>query len=407
MSIEIFISILVMALLFLRQVSILKNPYKISYTSIILVIGFTTAMLHFIISDGELVHLLKESLVAPLVALLLFSVINMLHQAQKNEQQRQKQEDIKHIDEELKYLRGSLEDLETRLLISINDDKTTKDESRDIFKQDFKMLDTLILNQNKIFERFDKLALWQDSLSKEFKNFAQKEIPSLDDIMHKHLSLLRSEESEHFEKIRHLFLENRLDARGVVDELKVIIANFSKISQSVSVGIISHISKDIKELVGSLESQLSFVANSADGINTALLEGHTRLNNIKNNSETVMRQMVLSSKKMGEIEKLAQKIEDITKNSNQIFEDLKASREDYERASISLKESIKSIQISNLEYKNSLREELEVVVLQLNQKVDELVRKLQDEERLESISKDVQLLAKKAQFKNSYLDIES
>ncbi|MEJ2414825.1 MAG: hypothetical protein P8Y22_06120, partial [Sulfurimonas sp.] len=86
-STDFLVSFGFMAILFLRQVYILKQPNKINYAPLMLAIGFIATILHFItypIND-ELIVVVRESLFPLLVALILFIIMNIMHQTQQSE----------------------------------------------------------------------------------------------------------------------------------------------------------------------------------------------------------------------------------------------------------------------------------------------------------------------------------
>jgi len=76
-----------MALLFLRQISILKQANKINYAPLMVGIGAISSIVHFIIfpDQKEISLLLRESLLPLLVSLLLYIVMNILHQTQQTQ----------------------------------------------------------------------------------------------------------------------------------------------------------------------------------------------------------------------------------------------------------------------------------------------------------------------------------
>jgi hypothetical protein len=66
-----------MALIFLRQISIYKQPNKINYAPLMLGVGAIASVIHFIIApeNQTLIITLKGSFIPILVALMLFIVI--------------------------------------------------------------------------------------------------------------------------------------------------------------------------------------------------------------------------------------------------------------------------------------------------------------------------------------------
>src|SRR6056300_1372185 len=84
---DLLLSFAFMTILFLRQIYILKQPNKINYAPLMLGIGLISSIVHFIIHPEaqNFVLLLRESFFPLLVSLLLFIVMNILHQTQESE----------------------------------------------------------------------------------------------------------------------------------------------------------------------------------------------------------------------------------------------------------------------------------------------------------------------------------
>jgi len=81
-----------MGILFLRQIAILKQPNKINYAPLMIGIGAISSLVHFIINPEftETLLLIRESIFPFLVALLLYIVMNILHQTQVSQKQELK-----------------------------------------------------------------------------------------------------------------------------------------------------------------------------------------------------------------------------------------------------------------------------------------------------------------------------
>ena len=92
-----------MALLFLRQISILKQPNKINYAPLMIGIGAISTIVHFIIQPdtSDVVLLLRESMFPFLVSLLLYIVMNILHQTQVSQNARTQEEFTKVLVNEI------------------------------------------------------------------------------------------------------------------------------------------------------------------------------------------------------------------------------------------------------------------------------------------------------------------
>jgi hypothetical protein len=108
-----------MAILFLRQISILKQPNKINYAPLMIGIGAISSVVHFIIHPDitDVVLLLRESFLPLLVALLLYIVMNILHQTQQTQNARTHDEFARVITTQVSELKEFMADLEGRMIL--------------------------------------------------------------------------------------------------------------------------------------------------------------------------------------------------------------------------------------------------------------------------------------------------
>ena len=76
---DLLLSFAFMAILFLRQIFILRQPNKINYAPLMVGIGLISSIVHFIIHPEvtDFVLLVRESLFPLLVSLLLYIVMNI------------------------------------------------------------------------------------------------------------------------------------------------------------------------------------------------------------------------------------------------------------------------------------------------------------------------------------------
>ncbi|MDD2838741.1 MAG: hypothetical protein PHX59_07260, partial [Sulfuricurvum sp.] len=82
-SVDLLAVIIVMSLLFLRHVSVYKDPNKINYTPVVLALGIVGSLLHFTvyattISDTAVI---KESLLALSVGAVLSAIMSVMSQS--------------------------------------------------------------------------------------------------------------------------------------------------------------------------------------------------------------------------------------------------------------------------------------------------------------------------------------
>lgn len=403
-----------MAILFLRQIFIIKQPNKINYAPLMIGIGAISSVVHFIIHPEavETLIILKESLLPLLVSLLLYMVMNILHQTQQSNQSKTQHEFTKVLIEQITQLKEFTSELEKKMILSQNEDRMAQEEVREKFKQDIKALDVIQVNQTKFLEKFEQMEEWHVDVTKTFENFTRVQLPSLDDVVHKHIDILRIAEQDHFNKVKATLaraVESRGDISEELDELKENLQNMSSISQNIANDITRAAMDKLSGVTKPYETQVMSLKSHTEGVNTSLYESENRLNGIKEQSEMIMKQMVLSSKKMKELENQNSGLHDIYATMKELMSDIEVIKSEYVKSQAQLSMIIKDFNESKDQEINGMKEQMESLIVILTTKVDNSLDKLHNHYNIanEDISKSVQFLAKQAQVKNSYSDLDS
>ncbi|MDD3836194.1 MAG: hypothetical protein PHS42_12100, partial [Sulfurimonas sp.] len=201
---DLLLAFVFMAILFLRQISILKHPNKINYAPLMIGVGAISSVVHFIIHPDvtNVILLLRESFLPLLVSLLLYIVMNILHQTQQTQSARTKDEFSQFIVSQVNELKEFMADLEGRMILTQQEDREAQKNLREKFKHDIKALNFIELNQGKFLEKFDEMQEWHSGVSKAFDNFTNVQLPELDNVVHKHIDMLRVAEQDHYNKTK-------------------------------------------------------------------------------------------------------------------------------------------------------------------------------------------------------------
>lgn len=403
-----------MALLFLRQIVILKQPNKINYAPLMIGIGSISSVVHFIIQPdtSDVIHLLRESFFPLLVALLLFIVMNILHQTQQSEIARAQEDFTKVLVSEVSQLKSFILELENRMSSAQEDDRIVQEETRTKFKNDIKALDAIQINQMKFVDKFDEMQAWHKGVSKAFEYFSEVQMPELDTIVHKHIDILRVAEQDHYNKLTSLLqnaVESRYDMSEDIDELKLKLASMKDLSDDIAKAITKHTLQQLSGVTKSFENQILALKSHTESVETSLNEGENRLISIRNQSEMIMKQMILSSKKMDELEKQNSGLHDIYSSMKSLIGDVEAIKSDYVKAQSQLSHIAKEIEYTNGEQVSQMKSKIDALSETLSLKIDDSLEKLHKHYHIagEDITKSVQMLSKRAQFHKGYGDTES
>jgi len=411
---DLLIAFAFMALLFLRQVWILKTPNKINYAPLMLGFGAISSMVHFIVHPDttDLIHLLRESFFPMLVALLLYIVMNILQQTQQSQNARAQEEFAKLLVSELSSLKEFMSELEERMKTSQLQDQSVREEMRKQFQEDIKALDAIQINQANFSKRFDEMQEWHKEVSRGFEHFTNVQLPELDNVVHKHIDILRVAEQDHYNQIKAILknkLQDNADLSGELEAMKQTLKEMQNLSGDIAKSIIQKTLDQLSEVTQSFHSQIIALKSHTEGVQTSLLEGENRLDVIRQQSEMIMKQMVLSSKKMEELQQQNSEINDLYLRFEEISKDIERIRSDYIKAQSQLGNIAKEITTSNATEVKKMQENVEQLSEKLQKSIEASLEKLHEHYHIasEDISASTQLLAKRAQLKKGYGEFDS
>ena len=406
---DLLLTFLFMALLFVRQIFILRQPNKINYAPLMVGIGAISSLVHFIIHPDthDILLLLRESMFPLLVALLLYIVMNILHQTQESENAKSQDAFTKALIEQVTELKNFVSDLETRMVTFSQDDRKVQEDVREKFINDIKTLDTIQQNQEKFLGKFDELESWHKDVSKEFENFTDVQMPALDDVVHKHIDILRVAEQDHYNKLKKI-LEKAVDSRGDiaqdVDELKANIMSMKGLSDDIAKSITRHTLQQLSDVTDAFEGQIVSLKSHAEGVKTSLSEGDTTLGNIRSQSEIIMKQMLLSSDRMRELKEKNDGLYDLYSVIKGLMSDIESIKSDYVKSQSELSTISNEFKLSESIQLKNMQEQIESLGDILTKRIDDSLEQLHEHYHIagEDITQSVQMLSKRAQLKSGY-----
>ena len=411
---DLLLSFAFMAILFLRQIAILKQANKINYAPLMVGIGLISSIVHFIIHPEaqNFVHLLRESFFPLLVSLLLYIVMNIMHQTQEKENDKLHDEFSRIMVEQITQLKDFMSDLEGRLTSCQQDDRRAQEEIRTKFKEDIQALDSIQINQTRFLGKFDDMDEWHQKVSGEFEDFTDVQMPKLSSILHEHIDILRVSEQDHYNKIKTI-LEKAGDSRGEIaedmDDVKESLKNMQGIADSIAQSITKHTLQQLSGVTKSFENEISSLKSHSEGINTSLLESDTTLGTIKEKSEIIMKQMLLSANRMKDLEEKNTGLHDVYTMLKELMADMEAMKVDYVKAQSQLSMISNELKSTENEQSELVRQQIEDLGERLNVKIDESILNIYEHFPVpgQDMTQSVQILAKKAQLQRGYTDLDS
>ena len=411
---DLLLSFVFMAILFLRQISILKQPNKINYAPLMIGIGLISSIVHFIIHPEaqNFVLLVRESLFPLLVSLLLYIVMNIMHQTQEKEHDKLHDEFSRVMVEQVTQLKEFMSELEGRLTSCQKDDREAQEEIRAKVKEDIQALDTIQENQTRFLGKFEDMDTWHQTVSKEFEDFTDTQMPKLSSIIHEHIDILRVSEQDHYNKLKNI-LEKAGASRGEIaddmDEIKESLKNMQSIADTIAQSITKHTLQQLSGVTKSFENEIASLKSHSEGIQTSLLESDSTLGLIREKSELIMKQMVLSANKMNDLEEKNTGLHDIYTTIKELMVDMEVIKADYVKAQAQLSVISSELQSSEDEQISTMKKQIENLGEELTKSIEESLSKLHEHYHIanEGITQSVQILAKKAQLQRGYTELDT
>ena len=406
---DLLLSFVFMTILFLRQISILKQPNKINYAPLMVGIGAISSVVHFIIHPEaqDAILLLRESFFPFLVSLLLYIVMNILHQTQQRESEKAQGEFSKVMVSQIADLKEFILELENRMTAFQEDDRLAQQEVRTKFKEDIKALDAIKINQGKFLEKFDEMDKWHNDVSKEFENFTEVQMPGLDDMVHKHIDILRVAEQDHYNQVKKTLekaVQSRCEISDDMDELKESLQSMKNVSGEIAKSITEHTLNRLSSVTKSFENEILSLKSHAQSVETSLYEGENTLSKIRQESEMIMKQMILSSNKMNDLQEQNSELYDIYSSMKDLNADIEAIKADYVKSQSQLSMISSELKAQDKQQIDAMKNQIETLGEVLTKKIEESLEKLHKRYHIaeDDITQSVQMLSKKAQFQKGY-----
>jgi len=402
----VLLAILFMGLLFVRHILIFKQENKINYSPLIVVIGVISAIVHFITypENKDLILLLRESFFPLVVSLFLYIVMNILHQTQSVQHSMLQLESTHDLISQIAELKHFTTELEKEMLSKQEEELIAQKEIRDKFNEDIKSLEMIQLNQIKFLEKFDQMSIWHKNVTERFDDFTEIQLPALDGIVHKHIDVLRVAEQDHFNRVRAILeksLENKCDIEDKVLEVKNQLEDMKNMSKSIAKSIKEHTLSQLSGVTNAFENQIISLKSHTEGLSTTLHESETSLIDIKGESEIIVQQMILSSKKMETLEIQSDKLYDTYLIMKELINNVELIKSDYEKTKKELSVILEELKYSEAQNIINMKEQIESVGIVLNKKIDDSLDKLHKHYHVTTndMSQSLQLLSQKNKLK--------
>lgn len=396
-----------MLLLFLRHISVYKDRNKINYTPVVVAIGFIAGLLHFVIlGDGEgWLLALRESLLTVIVGSILSTIMSVMSQTQSASNQQADNLRIESIQEDVALLQNLFGSINASLSRVTQMENTTHEQLKNIFKEEIEALGSILSNQKFFIQKMESMIAQQQSAQKKFEEFTLNELPSLDNVVHRHIDLLRISEQDHFNQLKIAIKSTNEEKKEHYEELLRIQSSLDKLQKSHSIeGVVGILEHEFPRIIAEFSRHIQTIASKAESIVTTLLENETILRGSRDQSELIMHQMVLSSNQMREMSHTTKDLNESLRPLGVLFGSAESLFNEFLVAKSKLSELITTLESYEKQEHRALCEHLEHVANTAIVQMETFIEKIEQFEPLHHpvSPKEVQELAHKVKLHQSY-----
>ncbi|MEN8008276.1 MAG: hypothetical protein ABFS42_14765 [Candidatus Krumholzibacteriota bacterium] len=340
LDLDFIVTFILMGVLFIRQVMIFKDPNKINYAPLLLGIGGIGAMIHLLLypETENFILVFRESLLPFFAGLMLFVIMNIMHQSKQREAARLQNDFTQRLMKQVGQLKNYIAVLEGNQHTISEQEKSMQGVMKAVFKNEKEALAVIQGNQDRFVEQIQSIVASQEEALKAFETFAHQELPDIDSVIHRHIDMLRVSEQDHFNQIKQA-LKSRGDEGSFQNEMVALresVENLIPLFKSAAHQLVRDTGDEIDALLQSFAHQLSALRSQSEGISTSLSEDERLIEGVKEQSQLVMKQMILSAKQMDELLNESSRVKGLFEPLERLIDELSAVHSDYVGAKLQL-----------------------------------------------------------------------
>jgi chromosome segregation ATPase len=407
-GLDFIITFALMGLLFIRQVMIFKDPNKINYAPLLLGIGGIGAIVHLLLhpETENFVMVFRESLLPFFGGLMLFVIMNILQQTKQREMNLLQHEVTQRMMTQVGQLKEYITVLEENQHLISEQEETMRNEMKLVFQNEKESLQRIQKNQENFVDKIEAIIAHQEEALQNFENFTHKELPDIDNVIHRHIDMLRISEQDHFNQIKQA-LKQRPEQSDMKEEMAALHKSLNALIpafKSAASDIVADVNDDVNAMIRNFAQQLSALRSQSDAIATTLNEDETLLESVKEQSQMLMKQMVLSAKQMDEVLNESSRVKELFEPLHELTEKLSSVHSDYISAKLQLDRLSVTLQNVEIEQLDKMRLQIDTIAEELSSKIESSIAQLHEHYHIaeKDISKTVQELATRVKMQKSY-----
>lgn len=405
-SLDLLGIIVVMSVLFLRHSVVYRDHNKINYAPVVLGLGVVGSVLHFIVyaDPGTEMTIIKESLLALGTGAALSAVMGVMSRSASAAHEHQTRITMAELADGFGSFRHSVATFEQRLEIVAQMERSTHEQLREIFKEEIEALNVIQGNQKLFVSKIESLLAQQHSAMEKFEEFTLTELPGLDNVVHRHIDLLRIAEQDHFNQLKNALHLHSDENRQLTASLGEMHDQLSRIeSQRLGDQTMGILHQELGRIVQEFERQMQTIGAKSETMVTTMMENDAVLKGSREQSELIMQQMVLSSKQMREITSQSKELADSLKPLVGLFASAEALHREFIGAKGKLGELIVTLEAYERHEARAVRENLERVAAEAIAQMQMLARSLEHYPEAPIVTKNIQELAGRVKLHKSYV----
>ncbi len=403
---DLLLSMLLMSLFFLRHIMVYKDRNKINYTPVVLAIGVIAGVMHIVMvsDDAQMLLALKESLLTFVVGVVYSAIMGVMSQTQNAVyafNQNTRRDDLSGQIEELK---GSMGGIASKVNEMTQMENTTHEQLKEVFKEELEALGMIQNNQKLFISKIESILTKQQTSMEKFEDFTLNELPSLDNVVHRHIDLLRISEQDHFNQLKHAIYDANEEKNTLQSQLQEMYNVLKKLAHGETEQTIIHqLEHEMDRITAEFSHKIQNIGAKSEAIVTRLLENDAILKGAREQSELIMQQMVLSSHQMKEMNQTYKELHDSTKPLGELFLSAEALYKEIVLTKSKLNELVITLESYEKQEHRSLRENLENVANEAIAQMKLFSEQISNpQHRHEITPKEVQELAHKVKLHQSY-----
>jgi DNA repair exonuclease SbcCD ATPase subunit len=406
---DLMMTFAIMTLLFLRQIAIFRQPGKINYAPILLGIGAIGAMSHLLLHPeyNDWALLLRESLLPLFFGLLLFIIMNVMHQTVLRDENQRRIQELERFTSEVEHIKKNIEASDVRLQ-SLSSTEHEIKQTLDRFSNiDFTSLKSIEENQHTFFSKFETIFEQQQTVLKSFETFTDEKLPDIDSVIHRHIDMLRIAEQDHYNHLKkaiNVLLDENEALKNAFANIKVQVPPQPLISDEKLKAVVLKIDNLMQQVVHDFERQMISLRAQSESLSTSISESDSLMESIRKQEEVLMGELVLSSKHIKQMHDDSQKTGATLEPIVEMLDRVKAVQHDYLQAKERLDMLVDALQNVEAFQFEKMRDHIETLSVNLTEKIEESLENLHKHYNIahQDISKTVQELSTRARFAKSY-----